>query len=56
MVKFGHEVRFEQVRSQIGKGGGKLIPHFLNPDSQQDHGKELEEWRSKRFKGEYPSE
>ena len=24
MLKFGHEVRFEQVRSQIGKGGDKL--------------------------------
>lgn len=53
LVKFGHDVRFEQVRSQIGKGGDKLIPHFLDPDAQRDHGKELEEWRSKRFKSEY---
>jgi beta-phosphoglucomutase-like phosphatase (HAD superfamily) len=26
LAKFGHEVSFEQVRSQIGKGGDKLIP------------------------------
>jgi beta-phosphoglucomutase-like phosphatase (HAD superfamily) len=26
MVKFGHDVSFEQARSQIGKGGDKLIP------------------------------
>jgi HAD superfamily hydrolase (TIGR01549 family) len=53
MVKFGHNVGFEQARSQIGKGGDKLIPHFLSADAQRDHGKELEEWRGKRFKSEY---
>jgi beta-phosphoglucomutase-like phosphatase (HAD superfamily) len=30
--KFGHDVSFEQVRSQIGKGGDKLIPVFLSAD------------------------
>jgi len=53
MVEFGHQVSFEQVRSQIGKGGDKLIPTFLSPDEQRDHGKKLEEWRSKLFKTEY---
>src|ERR1700730_7131241 len=53
MVKFGHDVSFEQARSQIGKGGDKLIPEFLSEDAQRDHGKELEEWRGKRFKSEY---
>src|ERR1700735_4398789 len=53
MVKFGHDVSFEQARSQIGKGGDKLIPVFLSADEQKDHGKELEEWRGKRFKTEY---
>ncbi len=42
MVKFGHDVSFEDARSQIGKGGDKLIPVFLSDDEQQDHGKELE--------------
>jgi len=28
MLKFGHDVSFEQVRGQIGKGGDKLIPFF----------------------------
>ena len=28
MVKFGHDVSFEQARSQIGKGGDKLFPSF----------------------------
>ncbi|MHC2722274.1 HAD family hydrolase [Bradyrhizobium diazoefficiens] len=53
MVKFGHDVSFEQARSQIGKGGDKLIPHFLTADAQRDHGRQMEEWRGKRFKSEY---
>lgn len=53
LLKFGHEVSFEQVRGQIGKGGDKLIPVFLSDGEQEDHGKELEEWRGSRFKTEY---
>ncbi len=53
MTKFGHDVSFERARSQIGKGGDKLIPEFLSEDAQRDHGKEMEEWRGKRFKAEY---
>ncbi|MDA9519755.1 HAD family hydrolase [Bradyrhizobium sp. CCBAU 11434] len=53
MVKFGHDVSFEQARSQIGKGGDKLIPHFLTADAQRDHGSEMEKWRGKRFENEY---
>jgi phosphoglycolate phosphatase-like HAD superfamily hydrolase len=34
MVKFGHDVTFEQVRSQIGKGGDRLIPVFLSEEQQ----------------------
>jgi phosphoglycolate phosphatase-like HAD superfamily hydrolase len=53
MIKFGHNVSFEKARSQIGKGGDKLIPVFLSDDEQRDHGKELEEWRGKHFKNRY---
>ncbi|MBR0950355.1 HAD family hydrolase [Bradyrhizobium canariense] len=53
LVKFGHDVSFEQARGQIGKGGDKLIPHFLTEDAQRHHGKDLEEWRGRRFKSEY---
>ena len=55
MVKFGHDVSFEQARSQIGKGGDKLIPTFLNAAERKDHGEELEKWRSERFKSRYLS-
>src|SRR5580704_12730578 len=53
MLEFGHDVSFEQARGQIGKGGDKLIPVFLSPHEQRDHGKELEEWRGDRFKTKY---
>jgi HAD superfamily hydrolase (TIGR01549 family) len=53
LAKFGHDVTFEQARSQIGKGGDKLIPVFLSADEQRDHGKEMEEWRGERFKTAY---
>jgi HAD superfamily hydrolase (TIGR01549 family) len=53
MVRFGHDVSFEQARRQIGKGGDKLIPVFLSADEQREHGKELEEWRGNRFKTQY---
>ncbi len=53
LVKFGHDVSFEKARSQIGKGGDKLIPFFLSKAEQTDHGKALEAWREKRFKEKY---
>lgn len=53
MLEFGHDVSFEQARSQIGKGGDKLINVFLSADEQRDHGKKMEEWRGKRFKEKY---
>jgi HAD superfamily hydrolase (TIGR01509 family) len=52
-AKFGHDVTFEQARSQIGKGGDQLIPVFLSAAQQQDYGKALEEWRGQLFKSKY---
>src|ERR1700761_555649 len=52
-VKFGHDVGFEQARSQIGKGGDKLIPVFLSKEDQRDHGEDLESWRGERFKSAF---
>jgi phosphoglycolate phosphatase-like HAD superfamily hydrolase len=53
MVRFGHDVSFEQARGQIGKGGDKLIPVFLSKEEERDHGKELDTWRSEHFKAKY---
>src|ERR1700759_4287137 len=49
-VKFGHDVSFEQARSQVGKGGDRLIRVFRSDDEQRDHGEDMESWRGKRFK------
>jgi HAD superfamily hydrolase (TIGR01549 family) len=53
MIAFGHGVTFAEARSQIGKGGDKLIPVFLSAEEQRDHGQALEQWRSNRFKEKY---
>ena len=53
LLKFGHDVSFEQVRSQIGKGETSSFPSSCPLTNNEDHGKELEEWRGNRFKTEY---
>ena len=53
LLKFGHDVTFEQVRRQIGKGGDQLIPVFLSEAEQRDHGAEMEAWRGDLFKSKY---
>jgi beta-phosphoglucomutase-like phosphatase (HAD superfamily) len=50
---FGHDVSFDQVRSQIGKGGDKLVPVFLSEAEQADHGEAMESWRGDHFKARY---
>jgi HAD superfamily hydrolase (TIGR01509 family) len=55
LERFGHRVAFEEVRSQIGKGGDQLIPVFLSEADRRDHGREMEEWRGKLFKSTYLS-
>jgi phosphoglycolate phosphatase-like HAD superfamily hydrolase len=51
---FGHpEVQFEQVRSQIGKGGDQLMPVFLSKKEVEENGETIEEWRSDLFRREY---
>ena len=53
LTKFGHSVAFEEVRSQIGKGGDQLIPVFLSEAQQHEYGEALETWRGERFKSHY---
>jgi HAD superfamily hydrolase (TIGR01509 family) len=50
---FGHEVAFEDVRSQIGKGGDQLMPVFLSKEELDRRGEEIEDYRSKLFKERY---
>lgn len=50
---FGHEISFDQIRSQIGKGGDQLMPVFLSEEELKDIGKKLQEYRARLFKKKY---
>lgn len=50
---FGHEIAFEDVRKQIGKGGDQLLPVFLTKEELQKEGQALSDFRAKLFKDKY---
>jgi HAD superfamily hydrolase (TIGR01549 family) len=50
---FGHEVPFERIRAQIGKGGDQLMPVFLSKEEIEARGEELEKYRGQLFKKDY---
>ena len=52
-TRHGHDIPFEQLRSQIGKGADQLMPEFLTPEQIDSYGKQLEEDRQMFFKDEY---
>jgi HAD superfamily hydrolase (TIGR01509 family) len=52
---FGHEIAFDAIRSQIGKGGDQLLPVFLSDAERSEIGDKLEAHRSEVFKERYLS-
>jgi HAD superfamily hydrolase (TIGR01509 family) len=50
---FGRDVPFDQIRSQIGKGGDQLMPVFLPQDEIEQKGKEIEQYRGDLFRREF---
>ena len=50
---FGHRVRFEEVRSQIGKGADQLMPVFMTPEEIDEYGEDLETERGTILKNRY---
>ncbi|WP_422923772.1 HAD family hydrolase [Singulisphaera sp. PoT] len=52
---FGHDLPFERVRHEIGKGGDHLMPALLPQDLVDSRGEEIEKFRSELFKREYLS-
>jgi HAD superfamily hydrolase (TIGR01509 family) len=50
---FGHDIGYDAMRRQIGKGADQLMPVFLSEQEFQDKGKALEEHRGKLFKARY---
>lgn len=53
LAYFGHPVDFQEIRSQIGKGGDQLMPVFLSPAEIESRGKEVEAFRAELFKKNY---
>lgn len=53
LAKYGHEVPFEDVRRQIGKGGDHLLPVFLSKEELDEKQEEIEKVRSAYFKEKY---
>jgi len=45
--EFGHEIEFDAVRGQIGKGGDQLMPVFLSKEELEEKGGEAQRapWR-----------
>jgi HAD superfamily hydrolase (TIGR01509 family) len=50
---YGQQVRFEDARRHIGKGGDQLLPVFLSKQEINDFGQELEKYRGQIFKERY---
>jgi HAD superfamily hydrolase (TIGR01509 family) len=50
---YGHQVDFEKVRVQIGKGGDELMPVFLSEAELKQYGEELENHRRRILKDNY---
>jgi HAD superfamily hydrolase (TIGR01549 family) len=50
---YGHQVRFEEVRRQIGKGGDQLMPVFMTAEEIDDYGEALEAHRGIVLKERY---
>ena len=53
---YGKDLAFEDVRSQIGKGGDQLMPVFLSPAEMEEFSKALEKTRQDIFKAKYLGE
>ncbi len=54
--EFGHDVAFDAVRGQIGKGGDQLLPVFLSQDELDHHGEHLNTRRGEILKETYISQ
>ena len=50
---FGHEIPFETVRRQMGKGGDQLMPAVLPREVVERQGEEIEAYRGDLFKRDY---
>lgn len=50
---FGHDIEFQAIRDQIGKGGDQLMPALLPSEAVERQGKEIEALRKDLYSREY---
>ncbi len=53
-ARHGHDIPFEDIRAQIGKGGDQLMPVFLPPEEIDHIGETLADERSTLLQGRIP--
>jgi haloacid dehalogenase superfamily, subfamily IA, variant 3 with third motif having DD or ED/haloacid dehalogenase superfamily, subfamily IA, variant 1 with third motif having Dx(3-4)D or Dx(3-4)E len=53
--EFGHEIAFDELRGQIGKGGDELMPVFLSKDEFEEKGDAISGCRADILKNKYLS-
>jgi HAD superfamily hydrolase (TIGR01509 family) len=51
--EFGRDVPFDEVRTQIGKGGDQLLPVFFSAEEIERHGRAIEARRGEIYKRDY---
>ena len=51
--EFDHDIPFEKLRGQIGKGGDQLMPMFLSKDEMESKGEALNKRRGEILKERY---
>jgi HAD superfamily hydrolase (TIGR01509 family) len=52
-AEFGHDIPFDRIRGQIGKGGDQLIPVFLDKAERAARGEALEKRRGEILRTRY---
>jgi HAD superfamily hydrolase (TIGR01509 family) len=52
-ARFGHEIAYDAIRAQIGKGGDQLMPALLPGKVVDRHGADMEKFRADLFKRAY---
>jgi HAD superfamily hydrolase (TIGR01549 family) len=53
LARFGKDVSYEAIRSQIGKGGDQLLPELLEEEEMERFGEDLEDYRSRLYQRDY---
>jgi HAD superfamily hydrolase (TIGR01509 family) len=56
LKEFGHDLTFEQIRKQIGKGADTMLPTFLPPPEIKEKGEKMAAAHGAFFKEHYLSE